>query len=858
MANKRRPPKRHRKIQPDVPVPADEELFGIPMDEPLVPKAIHDGDDVFAPLIGFTAEPEFTDPAVDTLPAPGGGRSSHVSALRRWSVLQVLIVAGIVAVAGILVHNVVPKAHPRAKTPSAHAPAETTPQRPQASLTYPSPKPPAEPPAPIETVEPSQPDLHPLSLQVAEKFYRAHDFVGALATYDALYRRLPVTEENQALRDFLLLRTARCNRSVGNIREADKLFRTVSLSRLPVLRALARYHQSTALLARGRHLEAATRAYQTLALIEVVDYDPKWLGAVKQECEFLVAEAMTRNLLSLRDADADLPERLWAEHPDIDPFANLEEPQLRVLLHSGALKLDEALLGPQIRSAAERGTAGRWTVICNGASVEELLARFASNAGLDVQWRDQKRTASEQANMRRHPVYLCLKSATPQQVVKAAAGSVGLLARLDSGGTVHVQDPSAYTSLAEHTRLLADESLSLWQRFLFTAEENQRGPNAHFAMALVHAVRDRFGEAVAEYKLVANRYSTNALAPHALLYSGRLKAQLRDYVGAHEDLKQLVELYPDSELSDRACLDLADATMNAGLYDEATDLYRKVFHLGLSVESQTESAFGAGRCFYETEEYGAAARWLNRYVSLSRDQSHSQFHAACLLLGKTHLKLDQPAQAHAALNLALKGELTREQHVETIATLVQACLKQGLYIEALDLLEGTQAWQLSQQESVELRLLRARLLRTIGLLDKAVAVLADQIPFLPNPELKLRVALELGRCYSAQGRDDLARETLSQPFTLVEPGPLALELGAALSEVSLRLGRSQQAASVCDQLLAYAEPGVHRDRLLKLQAEAYRQQERYDRAILAVIEQSNERTSLASTAPGATPSGVGP
>jgi tetratricopeptide (TPR) repeat protein len=220
--------------------------------------------------------------------------------------------------------------------------------------------------------------------------------------------------------------------------------------------------------------------------------------------------------------------------------------------------------------------------------------------------------------------------------------------------------------------------------------------------------------------------------------------------------------------------------------------------------------------------------------------------------------LDQPAQAHAALNLALKGELTREQHVETIATLVQACLKQGLYIEALNLLEGTQAWQLSQQESVELRLLRARLLRTIGLLDKAVAVLADQMLFIPNPDLKVRVALELGRCYSAQERDDLARETLSQPFALVEPGPLALELGAALSEVSLRLGRSQQAASVCDQLLAYAEPGGHRDRLLKLQAEAYRQQERYDRAILAVIGQSNDGAPLAPTAPGATPDGVAP
>ena len=44
---------------------------------------------------------------------------------------------------------------------------------------------------------------------------------------------------------------------------------------------------------------------------------------------------MSRSLLSLSDADADLPTELWGRHPDIDPFVDMDEPQLRVFLASG-------------------------------------------------------------------------------------------------------------------------------------------------------------------------------------------------------------------------------------------------------------------------------------------------------------------------------------------------------------------------------------------------------------------------------------------------------------------------------------------------------------------------------------------
>ena len=710
--------------------------------------------------------------------------------------------------------------------------------------------PPIQAPAPAETVEArlgesrreesplgarTLPGPEPLSLQLADKLYLRRDFEPALSMYDKLGRRLPATDENQPLRDFLLLRMALCNKNSGHVALADGMFRTASLSRLPILRALARYHQSTMLLGRKRHLEAAAKAYQTLALIEAAGYDKKWVSAVQQQCGLVAAEAMTRNLLSLCDADANLPKELWTEHPDIDPFVDMDEPQLRAFLASGVEQLEAAVLSPQIRNAGDRSSVPRWSVICSGAPVEELLARFAANAGVNIRWNAGEHAAPTEDNIRARPVYLYLTSATTLQVVATAAGSVGLIAQTDDKGGIRLLDPTSYSSLADHTSLLAEEALTLWQRFLLTSENDPRATNAHFAMALLQATRGQFDQAMAEYRLVANRFAKQALAPHALLHSGLLKVRLRDYVGAHADLKQLVELYPEHELADRACLCLADATMKAGLYGEATGLYRKVYNLGLSVEAQAQAALGAGRCLYETQQYEEAAKWLSQYTTLARDQSRPGFSAACLLLGKTYLALHQPQPAQAALRLAIKGDLSHQQHVETIAALVRTCMEQELYIQALNTLEGTGGWQLSQQEGIELVLLRAQTFRAIGLADRAAALLEEKTQYLPSPELQAKVALELAQCHLEAGRFEPARKTLGQAFATVEPGPLAIQIGRELASVCLRLGQTAQAVSVCSQLLARAS-AAERPALLALLADTYRKQGKYDQAVAALLD----------------------
>ncbi|MCU0914481.1 MAG: tetratricopeptide repeat protein [Planctomycetes bacterium] len=862
--------------------PSNEEIFGTPSpDEP-------GSSDFFSSLAEFTLEPEHRADAASgeaTGPAQrswrrgtGAGSSEHVPApfhnlrlhaadLLRESThlsrVQMILLAGIIAIAAAVLYVLAARTAPplpadRTPTGAAAATPEPAPRAPpraqqaasppRASVAAgsgtPAPSPVWEPAA--APTEPSLPTPEPLSLQLADKLYGHRDYEPARAMYEQLRDRLPATPENQPIHDFLLLRMALCSKNSGHVTQSDALLRTVSLSRLPILRALARYHQSTMLVGRKRYLEAAAKAYQTAALIEVASHDPKWVAAVQQQCRFLVAETVTRNVLSLCDADANLPPELWSEHTDIDPFVEMEEPQLRVFLTAGVQLLEDAVLSPQIRRVSEDATP-RWSVLCNGASIEELLARFAANAKLNIHWTDGGQAPSLEDNVRARPVCLYLTSATTQQVVTMAAGTVGLVAQMDDKGAVRLLDPASYSSLADHTRLLADVAVVLWQRFLLAVADDARATNAHFAMGWLQAACGRFDEAAAAYKLVANRFAKHALAPQALLQSGMLKVRLRDYTGAHADLKQLVELYPETELSDQACLYLANASMKAGLFAEATGLYRKVHNLGLSLDSQLESALGAGRCFYETKDYEEAAQWLSRYVALVRDQNRPGFSAACLLLGKTYLLLHQPQQAQVALNLALKGELSHQQHVETTAELTRTFLERGLFLEALNTLENTTGWQLSQQEAVELVLLRAQTLRAIGLADKAARLLEEKSRYLPNPELQGRVALELARCQIQSDDLESGRTTLSQAFTTVESGPLAEEVGRELAAVCLRLGQTAQAASVCTQLLARAS-GSARAPILELLTDAYRKQGRYAQAVAAFLDRY-EATADPNTAP---------
>lgn len=851
--------------KPDKPVPLDRELFAGEVHEELSEREVFIGDeDFYKFLADSTQATAVQQPAGASQPAPEPVRRKR----QRFSTLQKVLAAGIVVI-GTMVLSVLLKPLLRPVTDITTHTVQQTPAS--------ADEPPVEDVAQVEPQQIQEPEAervpaHPLSLKVAQDFYLQQDYDKAYDIYNQLRQSLPASAEEELPRDFLQLRMALCLKNTGDSDRADALFRTLLRSRSPVVRVVASYHLSLLEMENEQYLKARARAYQTIALIAVVDSglgadefapagdpaspvsawpsqngpeaeagDGYWALSLQRDCYFVVAEAMTRNVLSLCDADTALPGKSWSNYAELDPFIDLNEAQLRDLLNSGSEQLSKGLLGPLIRKLERQGAAPHWSVVCHGASIEELLTRFAANADLDISWVYSETPPIEETRdtIRKRPVSLSLPAVTAPQFVTVAAGHVGLLARLDVEGLVNISDPADYSSLSEHVSLLIQETISIWQRFLLAFHSDQRVPYAHFALGLLYAQEGRVSEAIAEYKLVANRFSRTSLAPFALLNSSKLKADLHDYPGAREDLTQLVEQYPDIEFYGQVCLNLADVTMGAELFHEAGRLYRKVYYLGLSLESRAASALGAGRCSYEEKDYETAAKWLNQYIRLvGSGPSKDYLYLAYFLLGKTNLALGKPEQARDAFKSALgglAGQLTREECMETISALVEAQMQLEDFVGALAVLENTRSWQFSKAESIEILLLKCRVLRSMGLVDKAIMALGDEVEYLPDSQLKVRMFFELANCYIAKEDLESARERLTEILVMASPGLLAYEIALKLAGVCLKLGQDPQAISICLQVLDSGPTAPISQKALEILAAAYNRQKDYDRAALALL-----------------------
>jgi tetratricopeptide (TPR) repeat protein len=699
----------------------------------------------------------------------------------------------------------------------------------------------------IEPAEVAAAQTEPLSLQLAEIYYTSKDYAAAYNVYKQLRQNL-VSPDFELVRDFLQFRMALCLEKKGFFDRANEQFRAVAESRSVALKALANYRCALLDMKAGQYLKARTRVYKTIALTGALAANCEWALDLERDCTFLAAEAVTRQVLMLCDADKELPQQLWSRPVEEDSMTWLNEAELRKLLNTGIEQLNSGLLAPQIRiveSAAGSMGLTRWSVVCNGPGIDELMARFSANAALDVRW--VRRADGDVGTTARWnwPVTLYLPAATAQQVAATAAGAVGLLARIDDANTIIITNPAEYSSLSEHTRELTEHAIWLWRKLLLMYSDDQRNPNVHFALSVLQSQKGQLAEAIAEYKLVANRYSQTALAPFALLGSSRLKTTLRDYAGASRDLKQLIEQYPDNELIGQAHLNLAETTMKAGLYDEACSLYRKAYNLGFSTESRTIAAFGAGRCFYELKDYESAVKWLTRYIDATAAQQNTpqtdanqqsqpgaDLYTAYLLLGKANLALGNLPQACDALNRTLRRATASDEYVVAVAALVETQVRQENFVAALGIIENVRAWPFSQEQVTRLLLLKSSVLRAMNLTDQAVTLLTDRIQYLTHPQLKAEIMLELARCHVTAKNLEQARAYLTEILSMVEPGPLVQNASLELAEVCLKLQDYQQTISICTRLLDSSAPEQTKQQASKILASAYDKQQEYDKAIV--------------------------
>ena len=819
-------------VENNLNVPSDSELFANPVYEELTTEQIFIGDKDFYKTLEGDHTTEISQHS-DTKQMV-----SASSEYKRFSSTQTILVAAIILIAAALLYvkinspseliasladdftkQIVPADQ---QTPHLNQPvAQTIHVKPEL------------PQKPASTPNATQ----PLSLKIAQNFYRDGNYEQALNVYEQLHQRLSGNPKENLMRDSLQLQAALCMERSGDYEKANRLLRKIVKSESPAVRVIANYHRALLEMQKNQYLNARTKAFRAIALIDTIDVEAKWALTLKRNCYFLAAEAVTKKILSLCNADKELPEDLWKDFEASDePFIHLDEIQLRTFLNSGSQHLSRAALGPQIQKFDRQDGIIRYAVTCNGTSIEELLARFTANANIDLNWDLRE----DEIGTRKQLTYLHLPTATTWQFVTVAAGCSSLVAKRNEKGTINISNPALYSNVSDHISTLSEEAFSLWQKFLLRFPEDSRLANIHFALGLLYEQKNMPTESIAEYKLTANRFARSSLAPFALLNSSKLKTSLRNYSGGCQDLKQIIEQYPDTEIAEEAYLYLADSTAKSGLKVEALRLYSKAYHLSLSAKSKSTAALGAGSCSYNINDFNSATTWLTRYIELSSGNKSKDLYFAYYLLGKNYNALNNSEAACNALKHALQDgplQLNREQYIDAISSLVEIYTQQNNFVQALDLLKNTNSSALSQKETLKILLLKSKAFQAIGLVDKAVAILCDKSKYLNDTQLKTKIEFELSRCYVQKNELDLAKKTLVGILALTESGALAHKVALKLGDICLKLGQDSQAISVCSQLLELQPSEQIKQETLELLAMAYNQQENYDRAALALLGQ---------------------
>jgi tetratricopeptide (TPR) repeat protein len=696
-----------------------------------------------------------------------------------------------------------------------------------------------------------------LSLQLAESYYAAKDYDKAFIAYTRLRQNL-ASPDLDIVRDFFQFRMALCLREKGQLERAHTLLINVAQSRSVLLQAIANYTICNLELSAGQYLKAHTRAYKVIALTGALTSDRQWAEALERDCGYLAAEALTRQSLSVCDADKELPDlpanrggpQSFQQKPELaDPLTGLDETHLRAALNQGIELLNTGLLAPQIRIVDKNSSLKRWFVVCNGPGIEELLTRFASNASLDVKWDTtggvQKKENGDTILHYTAPVICYLPVATTEEVVTTTAAAAGLLADVNDAGVIIIRNPAEYTSLSEHSRLLNDSAIWLWRKLLLAYGDDEDAGNAHFSLGILHSRRGRPAEAIAEYKLVASRFPRSDLAPLALLRCSRIKTMLRNFDGASSDLKQLIEQYPDNQLIGQANIELAQTTLEAGFFEQACSLFRKSYNIGFSTESKTIAALGAGTCYYKMNDYESAIKWLNRYLggvsvaqagNASTDGTeNNDLYRAYLFLGKSHLAMGNIKEACGALQKTVASAIDSDDYIEAITALVEAQIKEQDYVAALSVIENVRSRPFSQQQVTRLLLLKSGVLREMGLPDKAVATVSDRIQYITDSRLKADITLELARCYYAGRNLDSARKYYTDALVLLEPGAASQQASCELAEVCLTLGDCEQTISICTQLLESSASRQIKQRASRALAAAYSKLQQYDKAAQILI-----------------------
>ncbi len=678
------------------------------------------------------------------------------------------------------------------------------------------------------------------SLSIGQDFYNNREYASAFAVFESLHRMLPNDIDQQFSKDFLQMQMGLCQLRMANFDEADKFLSISAQSISPVVRIISTYQMIFSEIRKQQLLKAAQQAFKVTALTDAFTFDNQWSNDLQRQCQFLAAELITRQALALGVGGKDFPSDLWSKPKTIETiFKDIDSSKFKTVLNNGSEHFKRAILGPEINLAKQdQSSSVRWSVSCLNSPVEQLLSRFASNSNININWHlgDQNISLLTKDAILNRPLTMYCSKMGDIDIFKMAAGAAGLVAQIQQSGAkfeVNIFAPDQYLSSEDKKSALTNLAIASWQRFLIAWHGSSYSAQAHFVLGLLHSQNQQSTEANAEYKMVVHRFNRHKLAPYALLHSSKLKTSLHNYAGARKDLTELVEQFPNSKIVSSACINLADATYKTGLYSEAERLYKKAYYLGFSLNGQRTASFGVAKCAYNQKDYHKADTWLVKYLEIPVAPD-SETYTAYFLMGQNYKALNQYQKASEAFSKAIQGPVLKEKYMKITPFLVDSYVQRGDFVKALNTIESISNWKLTQYESTELLILRASILRKMGLAQKAIMEISDRLEYMPDSELKGQLALELTKCHISDEQFKPAYEHLTNALRFVEPGPLAQEIQYNLAQTCIKLSQMDQAKTQCELVLASGVTGELKEKSLALLSDIYLQEEKYNKAILVI------------------------
>ena len=665
-----------------------------------------------------------------------------------------------------------------------------------------------------------------VSLKTADDLFAAKEYLKACYVYHQISLNwISSDPDSEYLKDYLKLRMAVCLHYAGEAHAQERYFSQALQSRSAYVRGMACYYLARIRFQNKEYLQARKNAYQAVALWRAFE------GMVSTNLEadlyFLIADSLTRQVVGFYNMDQALPGQGWSEQlTDVWP-AESDTLRLQKAFSLTAEKVGEGAGGPRLTVDTHRPVGSQWSLVCLYSPLEETLWKAVSETGLKTAWKTDLQT------MRSRPVTAYLTYVPQQYMMEVLCGSVGLLWRFD-GQNASILNPESYTDFEGHRNELIQEAISLWQRFLLRYRDDRRSPNAHYALGRMYTFAGQFSAALGEFKLLEARFAQNPIAPYAYLEASKIKVEIKDYEGARIDLNEMLLQYPDCPIADEATLYLACATLESGQPDRAKDLFHKAFQMNLSEGGKCEAALGLGRCAYAQQDWAQSQVWLSRAMELMGDKNDSRVGPACFMLGRTYIALGQYVKASEALRIALGGRLSEKESVQIILELVQAESRQQNYLEAMNILESVPQSHLGQQDSCELLIAKAGILREIDAADSAVSLLRRKVEFIADSRLRAWLTLELAKCYLATGDYALARQEINDILADIQDPVRVRQAQLILARAAEKLGQPDQAETFCIAILTSPQTESEiQNEAFNVLGRVYAGQKRYEKAALA-------------------------